>query len=149
MSDHKLPQSPNAPRFRWVPSLVGGMAAIGGAALLGTLVTNVSLWLSLAKGLTLQEAYARMGFDFSSPTEVLSFGAVLLSGFFGGYVAALYGSGRHLIQALAAGAVGTAFFIVMSLGPSNPPMPGWYVPLYLASVLLSSLMGGYAYTRRA
>jgi hypothetical protein len=125
------------------------MAAIGGTALLGTLITNVSLWMSLAKGLTLQEAYAQIGFDFSSPTELLSFGALLFSGFSGGYVAALYGSGRHFIQSLFAGAVGTTFFIAMRIGPSSPPMPGWYVPLYLASVMLSSVVGGYAYARQA
>lgn len=149
MTDYQGLQSVITPGFRFIPALIGGMAAIGCSALLGTLVTNVSLWMSLSKGLSIQEAYVRIGFDLASPTEILSFAVILLSGFFGGYVSAWYGGGRHIVQALAAGAIGATFFIVMSLGPSNPPMPRWYVLLHLASVLLSSLVGGYAHARRA
>jgi len=107
------------------------------------------LRLSLAKGLTLEQAYAGFGYELTSPTEFLSFVVILLSGLFGGYVSALYGNGRHLSQAFVAGAIGLTFFIVMSLGPSNTAPPTWYVLLHLAAVLLSSLAGGYLYARRA
>src|SRR3989442_1227374 len=98
MSDYLSPQPPTVSSFRWRPAIVGGMAAIGISALLGTLVTNASLWLSLVRGLTLQEAYAAMGVGLSSPTELLSLAVVLLSGFSGGYVSASYGNGRHLTK---------------------------------------------------
>lgn len=125
------------------------MVAIGGAALFGTLVTNVSLWVSIAKGLTLSQAYAQMGYDLTAPTELLSLATILLSGFWGGYVSALYGGGRHLAQAAVAGTVGASFFLVMNLSPSQSPTPGWYVPLCIAAVVFSSLAGGFAYERRA
>ena len=144
-------QASNAnPQFLWRPSLLGGMAAIGIAALFGTLVSNVSLWIYLAKGLTAQEAYARMGgFGFSSPTELLSFAVLLLAGFSGGYSSALYGGSRHVLQAFVAGAVSTTFFIVMGLGPSNPPIPAWYAALHFTLLLASSLAGGYLCARSA
>jgi hypothetical protein len=125
------------------------MAAIGTAALFGTLVTNISLWLALARGLSLQQAYARLGYELTSPMELFSFGVVLLAGFFGGYIAASHGGGLHTRQALAAGIVATTFFLAMTIGPSGSPPPAWYVALHLISTLLSSLAGGQAYARRS
>jgi hypothetical protein len=149
MVDYHPHQSAGHPAFSWKSALVGGMAAIGGSALLGTLVANTSLRLSLASGLTLEEAYARISSSFTSPVALLSLAVVLLSGFFGGYVSALYGSGRHLSQGLVAGVVASSFFGAMSLGPPDPRSPGWYVALHLGFTLLSSLVGSYIYARRA
>ena len=148
MSNPHPPETPRPPTFRWAPSLVGGMAAIGTAALFGTLVTNISLSLAVARGLSLQQAYAGFGYALTSPTELFSFGVVLLSGFFGGYVAASRGGDLHTRQALVAGIVATTFFIAMSIGPSSSPPPAWYVALHLVSTLLSSLAGGQAYAQR-
>jgi putative membrane protein (TIGR04086 family) len=125
------------------------LAAIGGSALLGTVVTNLGLWLSRSSGLTLQEAYARDGFDLTSPTELLSIVVLLCSGMFGGYVSAMHGAGRHLAQGLAAGAITCLFFLAMSFGSSNTRAPGWYVALHLALAILSGVLGGYVYARRA
>jgi hypothetical protein len=116
---------------------------IGISALFGTLVTNVSVWLHMSRGLTVQEAYSRIGFGLSSPTEQLSLAVVCASGFFGGYVSAAYATGRNLLQGLASGLVGVCFFLVMWVGPANPVIPPWYVALLLASLLASSLLGGY------
>ena len=144
-----LRSSESAVRFRWAPSVMGGMVAIGTAALLGTLVTNASLWLALARGLTLQQAYAGFGYTFSSPTEVISFAVVLLSGFLGGYIAAAYGGTAQSWQALAAGLVATSFFVVMALGPSSSLPPTWYVALHLAGTVIASLAGGLLRGKRA
>jgi hypothetical protein len=119
------------------------MAATGGNALFGTIFSNVSLWLALWSGLTLEQAYASLSLvDFTS-TQLLSFCVVLLSGFSGGYVAALYGSGRHISQAAVAGGIGATFFIAMNLTPLNQAEPIWYLPLHIAATLVSSLAGGY------
>lgn len=137
-------------KFRWLPSLAGGMAAIGVAALLGTLVTNGSLWFYVAQGFSIQEAYGRIGsFGLNTPAELLSMAVLLLAGFSGGYVSALYGGGRHVLQAFVAGIVGTTFFVAMSIGPSNSAPPSWYATLYIALLLTSSLAGGYWYARNA
>lgn len=137
-------------RFRWLPSLAGGMAAIGVAALFGTLVTNGSLWFYVVNGLSIQEAYGRIGsFGFNTPAEFLSVAVLLFAGFSGGYVSALYGGGRHILQALVAGVVGTTFFVAMSVGPSSSPPPSWYSGLYFALLLTSSVGGGYWHARSA
>lgn len=136
--------------FGLLSAIVGGMTAIGLAALLGTLVTNVSLSLYLSRGLTVQEAYIQLGgLGFKSPTEILSLAVVLFSGAVGGFVSAHYGRGRHLMQALVAGVIGTTFFISMSLGPTNPHIPHWYAAMHLSLILLSSLFGGYLRARVA
>ncbi len=137
-------------KFLWLPSLVGGMAAIGIAALFGTMVSNASLWVYLARGLTAQEAYGQMGgFGFASPTELLSLFVLLFAGFSGGYSSALYGGSRGVLQALVAGVASTTFFIVMSAGPANPPIPAWYAALHFALLIASSLAGGYFHARSA
>jgi len=123
------------------------MAAIGVSALLGTAVTNASLWLAIARGLTLQEAYAPIGFNLTSPTELLSFATILVSGLFGGYVSALHGNGRHVLQGFVGGALGSLFFVAMSLSPSH--VPRWYVLSHIGIMLVSSPIGGYIYARRA
>ena len=134
----------NPTGFGLLAAIVGGMTTNGLAALLGTLVTNASLSLYVSQGLTIQEAYVQMGgLGIKSQTEIASFAVVLLSGAVGGFVSAHYGRGRHLMQALVAGAVGTTFFISMSLGPTNPQIPPWYVATHLALIVLSSLFGGY------
>jgi hypothetical protein len=136
--------------FLWLPSFVGGMAGIGAAALFGTLVTNLGLWLAWARGLTVQEAYANFGkFDLSSPTELLSLGVVVLSGVLGGYAAAAYGGGRHYRQSLVAGLVGTTFYLVMSFSPTARLPPAWYLALSLGTTVLASLTGGHVYARRS
>jgi len=142
--------STNSSNFLWLPSLVGGMAAIGIAALFGTLVSNASLWVYLARGLTAQEAYGRMGgFGFASPTEILSLIVLVFAGFSGGYSSALYGGSRRVLQAFVAGVVSITFFVVMSAGPANPPIPAWYAALHFALLIASSLAGGYFHARSA
>jgi hypothetical protein len=136
--------------FLWASPLVGGMAAIGAAALFGTLVTNISLWLAWARGLTVQEAYANFGkYDFSSPTELLSLGVVIASGFLGGYAAAAYGRGRHYGQSFAAGLVASTFYLVMSASPTGSRPPAWYLALSLGVTVLASVSGGHVHARRS
>ena len=121
---------------------------MGGSALLGTLGTNLALRLYLAGGQTAQEAYSQFGFSLRSPAEQLSLAVLLVAGFTGGFVSAAYGSGRHILQGLAAGLVGALFFAAMSLAPLGPQPPRWYVALTLACTLASSVLGGYASGRR-
>jgi len=128
---------------------MGGMVGIGIAALFGTLVSNVSLWIYLSKGLTIQEAYRQMGeLGLASPTEILSFVVLLLAGFSAGYTSAVYGGRRQVLQGFVAGAISTMFFVVMILGPSNPPVPTWYSALEFVLLITSSLAGSYLYARR-
>jgi hypothetical protein len=122
---------------------------MGASAFLGTVVTNVSLWLFLQQGLSLQAAYARMGTSITSPVELLSLAVLGLSGVFGGYVSAAHGSGRHLLQGAGAGVVGSAFFAVMALGPASQSVPAWYLPVSVAGAILSGFIGGVLHSRRA
>jgi hypothetical protein len=137
------------PHFSWWPALVGGVAAMGASALLGTLVTNASLWFFMSQGLSVQEAYARMGSNITSPVELLSLAMLGLSGVFGGYVSALYGGGRHIVQGTAAGVVSTVFFLAMSLSPVSQAVPGWYLPVSMAGAIIAGLVGGCIHGRNA
>ena len=143
------PTSSSLGHFNWWSALVGGVAAMGASALLGTLVTNASLWVFMSQGLSVQEAYAHMGSNITSPVELLSLAMLCLSGAFGGYVSALYGKGRHLVQGTAAGVVSTAFFLAMSLSPVSQSVPGWYFPVSMAGAIFSGLLGGYIRARNA
>lgn len=122
---------------------------MGASALLGTAVSNASLWVLMRQGLSVQEAYARMGGSITSQVEVLSLAVLCASGAFGGYVSALYGGGRHLAQGVAAGIVSSAFFLVMSLNPAGQSAPAWYLPVSVATAVFSSLVGGYLRARNA
>ena len=141
--------SPVNALLSWWSAVVGAAAAIGAAALLGTLVSNASVWWYMAKGLSLQQASAQSGQGLASPVALLSFAALCLAGVFGGYVSAAYGSSRPLLQGLVAGILSTSFFLVMSLNPSGQPSSGLETTIYLAAAICSGLLGGYVRKRRA
>jgi hypothetical protein len=145
MSNHKSLNT-----FEWLPAILGGMAAIGVSALLGTLVSNVSLWTLLAKGLSHEQAYAVIwAFDLRSLPVILSLCVVAIAGFSGGYASTRYGGVNHVKQSLVAGIFATTFFLVMFFSPVSSNTPLWYVATNVVILLLSSFSGGYIYSRRS
>lgn len=140
--------SPNA-KVDWWSSLVGSAAAVGGSALLGTLVANAFLWWHLAKGFSIEQAYALMGRGLTSATEVLSLATVAIATVFGGYVSALYGNGRDLVQGLVAGCLSTSFFFVMAFNPASTSVLTWSGAAYIGVAILSGLFGGYVRALRS
>lgn len=140
--------SPNT-KVNWWSALVGSTAAIGGSAFLGTVVANVHLWWYLAKGLSPEQAYAQMGRGLTSTVELLSLATLAIATVFGGYVSALYGNGRNLVQGLMAGVLSTSFFFIMALNPASTSVLTWSAAIYFAVATLSGLFGGYVRAQRA
>ena len=144
----RVTQSSSA-TFSWWSALVGGAAAIGAMALLGTLVSNAFIWWYMSKGFSPQQANAQMGRGATSPIELMSLAALAFAGVFGGYVSATHGRGRHLVQGLIAGVLSTTFFYAMSLNPVSQPLLSWEGVRYLLVAVFSGLLGGYARARRS
>ncbi|MBD9390987.1 MULTISPECIES: YrzE family protein [unclassified Acidovorax] len=139
--------SPNT-KVNWWSALVGSAAAIGGSAFLGTVVANAYLWLHLAKGFSPEQAYAQMGRGLTSTVELLSLATLAIATVFGGYVSALYGKGRDLIQGLIAGVLSTSFFFVMALNPASTSVLTWSAAIYFVVATLSGLFGGFVRAQR-
>lgn len=135
--------------FSWWSAFVGGFVGMGASAFLGTLTSNASLWFFMRQGMSAQEAYARMGSNFTSPVELLSSALLCGSSVFGGYISALYGGSRHIAQGAAAGVVSSLFFFAMSLNPVGQVTPAWYLPASVASAIAFGLVGGYIRARNA
>jgi hypothetical protein len=130
-------------RFSWRAALIGGFVAVGAGAFFGTLITNVSLWLTMAKGVPLDEAYASISLSITSPTELLSLISQALSGFFGGYVAVKYGNGRWFVQAPVAGGVLLLFVLVMYASPVSQAGQVWYIAITTIVPFVACIIGGY------
>ena len=136
-------------KFGWRAAFIGGAVTMGGVAFLGTLVTNISLWISISGGRSLNQAYASLSSGFFAPYTLFSVLGDVLAGFAGGYVSALYGCKRALMQGMTAGAISILFQILMILGPGGHVGPAWYVALSLVIPIASGAFGGYICARKA
>ena len=135
--------------FSWSAALLGAAVGIAGPAYSGTLLGNVVLWIYLGQGRSVQEAYAYIG--QYSLTLPMAFGFVTGVGFAitSGWVSAAYGRGASLLQGLAAGFFAASFSAIMLLNPSSDSIPYWYKAASLVFPILGSVVGAYAYARKA
>jgi hypothetical protein len=141
-------QSLLSSKLQWRVVLLCGAAIVGGNAFLGTLISNISLWLSVAQGLSVQEAWREM-FDPVSPTGFLSACAQFLTGFVGGRAAAASAVVALRTHATLAGAIGTLFVVVMMVTPLGSFGPVWHAVLSTALPPLSAFIGGHSVARHA
>jgi len=107
---------------RFEGPLLGGLTAVALAAVGGTLQTNVLVWLYMASGYSLKDAYAKWWSFAQNPYSgaiLVSLGLALLYGFFGGYMAARHGRGKTLF--IAFGTCGVQLFCggIMLLSPQT------------------------------
>lgn len=132
----------------WPVALFCGAANIGSVAFLSTLLSNIRLRVSMAQGLSLNEAYAaQMSLTISFPL-LLSVCIQIAPGVLCGFVSAKYGRGHPLNQASISGLLGTGFYLVMLLNPSSLSyMTLWLWLFGLLAPFLASLAGGYLYQR--
>ena len=128
--------------FSWGAATLGGCVAIAGSAFFGTLIASVSLRLSMAEGLSLEQANSALASGGVSVFTVLAPLLSLLAGVAGGYVAAKYGCAKALAQAAAASLFPLLFMAVMYVNPGSQSGPAWYVAYSLVSPVLASLAGG-------
>jgi len=136
-------------RFSWGAAFLGAAVGIAGPAYSGTLLSNLTVWLFLTQGRSVQEAYAYIGqYSFTLP---MSIGLLAEVGFAlaCGWVAAAYGRGASLLQGLAAGLLTVTFPVVMLLNPASGPIPFWYRAVSLGLPVLGSVVGAYVFARKA
>lgn len=144
-----VPSQARPDSFSWRASLIGGAAAIGGMAILGTAVANASLWIYMQSGMTIEQAYAAISASCFSLNAVLSGLVQIASAYSGGYVAAKYGGGGHTAQSAVTGLIADTFFLIMLTGPgSTPPSIGFFA-LSMALPVAAALAGGMAWSRAA
>ncbi len=134
--------------IHWEAAVLGGSVAIAGGAVFGTLVAAISLRMTMASGLSAEQAYSEMAAAASWTTTILSAIFTLAACFGGGYVAAKFGGSRPLAQATAASLFPLLFMAVMYLNPSSQPGPFWYIIYTVVSPVVASLVGGYVYASR-
>ena len=144
--DHRMGEPSS---FSWRAALLGAAVGIAGPAYSGTLLSNVVQWIYLRQGRSVQEAYAYIGqYSFTLP---MSIGVAAAIGFAiaSGWVAAAYGRGASLLQGLAAGVLAASFPVIMLLNPSTYSIPYWYRAGSLVLPILGSVLGAYAFARKA
>ncbi|WP_426107833.1 hypothetical protein [Massilia sp. TSP1-1-2] len=105
--------------FSWGASMMGGCVAIAGGAFFGTLLATVSMRLSMANGLSADQALATAAVYEISPLTILGPLLALLSEGAGGYVAAKLGGAKARTQALAASFLPVLFLAIMYVNPGS------------------------------
>lgn len=143
-----LPMTPRQLKFSWAASLLGGCVAIAGAAFFGTLVANLSMFMSMAGGMSAEQANATLMTEGMLLTTMLAPLLSFMAAAAGGYVAARLGSARALAQAAVSSLFPLLFLAVMYFAPgSHFGSPGAFAVAVLAPVV-ASLAGGYLYAKR-
>jgi hypothetical protein len=123
--------------------LVGGLAAVGGAALFGTLAANLVLQAAVASGLSIRDAYAQLGSDVLSPFQAVAGLIDILSGAFGGFIAGRLDPLRPMAQSIKSGAIYGFFAVVALIAPGKHPSPDWVVGIHIAIAFGSCILGGH------
>ncbi len=140
---------------RFEGTLVGGLIAVGLAAVGGTLQTNVLVWLYMASGYSLKDAYAKWWSFAQNPYSgaiLVSLGLALLYGFFGGYMAARHGRGK--ILSIALGTFGVQLFCggIMLLSPQamNYLTPNQLLAFFVEEIfiLIGACLGAWTVRRK-
>lgn len=141
--------SPVPEKISWSAALLGGCVAVAGGAFFGTLIATVSIRLAMILGYSVQQA--TMALMVPGINIVTGLGTMLnlLSGAAGGYVAAKYGNANLLTQSAAASVLPLLFMAVMYLNPGSQFGPDWYVAYSFLSPVFASVVGGWAYRKRA
>jgi hypothetical protein len=103
----------------WRAILIGGSSGIGVAAFTGTLVANISVYLALSRGLSVNEAYAEMARNPFSVAALFAEAIHFTACAIGGYIAASLVRDRPLLHGFLAGLLGFSFGVVMYLNPSS------------------------------
>ncbi|WP_058935606.1 hypothetical protein [Roseateles depolymerans] len=132
--------------FTWHAAFVGAAVGIAGPAYTGTLTSNVTTWLMVANGRSLQEVYAYLGqYAFTLPM-VLGFFSSVLFALACGWVSAAYGRGSAISQGFVAGILAASFEVVMLLNPTSSPNPAYVVGGLLIQVF-GSVAGAWVFRR--
>lgn len=135
-------------RFSWRAALLGAAVGIAGPSYFGTLFSNVTLWVLLGRGSSMQDAYAYLfQYNLSFPV-VAHLVADIFFSVASGWVSAAYSRGASISQGVATGLIVTSFPIIMLLSPTGGSMPAFFRVLVLAVPVLGSIAGAYAYSRR-
>lgn len=139
----------------WSGSLVGGLTAVALTAVGGTLQTNVLVWLYMASGDSLKDAYANWWSFSQNPYSgaiLLSLGLALLYGFFGGCMAARHGRGKTVFIAL--GTCGVQLFCggIMLLSPQSVSYltPNHLLAFFVGEIflLIGAFLGAWQVRRK-
>jgi len=134
--------------FGWRAAFIGGTSTIGISAFLGTLSSNLALIFYVSQGMSIEQATAKL--TSTSISMFMFYGIIIeiFAGFIGGYVSAKYGTGHPIKQSLVSGSLWVIFLFVSYIGPSNPFVPSWNIVNSIALILLSSILGGYVFSKR-
>jgi len=135
----------------WRSALLGAAVFVAGSAYWGTLVGNVSVWVYLREGLSLQEAYAQLWSQGFSVVEVVGLAADVAFALACGWIAMAQGRGSAIVQGALAGLMAVSFPIIMTFGPigSSEALPLWRVVASLAIPMLGSIIGASMRVRRS
>lgn len=134
--------------FSWRAAFLGASVGIAGPAYFGTLAANLTLWVWIAQGQTLQAAYAQLFQYKFTFVVVMHLVADACFAFASGWVSAAYGRGAALVQGVAAGLLSASFPLVMWLSPNPGEMPLLFRALSLGIPILGGVVGGLAHARK-
>jgi hypothetical protein len=138
MTDHEIAIL----NFRWIPPIVGGLAAVGGAALFGTLAVNLWLQVAIAGGSNIRDAYVQLGTNPLSPSQAVGGLIDVLAGVFGGFIAGRLDPSRPIVQSIKAGAIYGCFALVALIAPGQHPSPNWVAGVHIGIAFFSCALGG-------
>jgi hypothetical protein len=134
--------------FSWRSAFLGAAVGIAGPAYFGTLFSNVTLWIMIRQGYSMQEAYAYIGqYSLSFPL-VANLVADVCFAMVCGLVSVAYGRGTALSQGLVAGLLAVTFPIIMFLSPGSTGVPLLFKAVALGVPVLGSIVGAYIYVRK-
>lgn len=133
--------------FSWRSTLLGAAVAIAGPAYFGTLFSNVTLWVLIGRGISIQDAYAYLFQYTSSFPVVANLIADVCFSLLGGWVSAAHGGGAPISQGVAAGLLAASFVLIMLFSPTGGSMPILFRVAALAVPVLGGFAGAYVYTR--
>jgi hypothetical protein len=143
------PELNNPDRFSWRAAFLGAAVGIAGPAYSGTLLSAVTLQISLAQGMSAQQAYALLGQSSLSLPAVISVLANTCFALTSGWVSAAYGRGTPVLQGVATALLAATFPILMFLNSSSAEMSGLSLVTHFGIPVLGSIVGAYLYSRKA
>lgn len=135
-------------RFGWRAALLGAAVGVGGQTYGGTLLANSSIWIMLAQGRSVKEAYAQLYSFAPSPYLALSLVLLALVLVLSGHVAASLARSRPYLHGLVAGLMTSSFYVVMTVNPSGMVIPAWYGWMSLTLPIAAGLAGAHLYARK-
>src|SRR3954467_2663245 len=101
----------------WRSALLGAAVFVAGSAYSGTLVGNVTVWIYLREGLSLQQAYARLWSQGFSVVEVMALVADVVFALACGWIAMAQRRETAIVQGALAGLMAASFPVIMTFGP--------------------------------